>query len=188
MIKKRTLEAEIQDKSKGDALSKIFALVQTTWFILQCISRTIEGIAVMKLEVATCAFAVLNFATYVLWWNKPLNVCRPILVYQDQNKLEDRATDGGRDRGNLELNERMERGEIETGEETPKCGCGEVFIQGLVDIPKEVYRVINGVVEASDTPWQLPLNFISPILGGTSFESNQRVKTFSPEIRTHSDE
>ena len=65
VIKNRTLEAEIQDKSKG-GLSKTLALTQTTWFILQCISRAIEGIAVTELEVATCTFAALNFATYVL--------------------------------------------------------------------------------------------------------------------------
>ena len=55
------------------------------WFILQCISRAIEGIAVTELEVAT-------FATYVFWWNKPLNVSRPVLVNQDEKKTERKGT------------------------------------------------------------------------------------------------
>ena len=60
VIKNRTSEAEIQDKSKGDRLSITLALTQTTWFILQCISRAIEGFAMTELEVATCAFAICS--------------------------------------------------------------------------------------------------------------------------------
>ena len=132
-----------------------------------------------------CAFTVLNFATYVLWWNKPLNVNRPVLVYQDEKNLGDRATDEGQERGNVEINARTESEDIESRDETPlggkECGCGEVFIQGLVDIPKEVYRVIIGSVEDSRSRWGFLLYFVDPILGGISFESNQRVGTFGPE-------
>jgi hypothetical protein len=174
VTKRRMLEVEIRDKSKADGLSKTIALVQTTWFILQCISRAIEGISVTELEVATCAFAVLNFATYILWWSKPLNVCCPVLVYRDRKRLAD---------------EGQER--EETGEEAPlegkECGGG-VFIRGLVDIPKEVYRGINGSVAKCRSRWELPFNFILPILGGTSFESNQRVGTFGPMAKLNSDE
>jgi len=67
-------EKEIQDKSKGDGLSKGLAIVQTGWFVLQCIARGVERLPVTELEIVTLAFALLNFATYVLWWNKPLNV------------------------------------------------------------------------------------------------------------------
>ena len=57
VTKRRTLEAEIWDRSKGDALSKTFALVQTMWFLLQCISRANEDLPVTEPEVAMCAFA-----------------------------------------------------------------------------------------------------------------------------------
>ena len=67
VIKMRISEAEILDRSKGDGLSKTFSLAQTTWFIPQCISQVVQGIFVMELEIATCAFAVLNSATYILW-------------------------------------------------------------------------------------------------------------------------
>lgn len=190
VIKKRTLEAEIQDKSKGDALSKTLALVQTTWFILQCISRAIKGIAVTELEVATCAFAVLNFVTYVLWWNKPLNVSRPILVYQDEKMLEHSETNERQEREDIEIDERMESREIESGEEAPlgrkQQGCGEAFIQGLVDIPKEVYCAINGSVKRSGSRWVLLLDLIFPILEGTSIKLNQRVGTFGPRVESSS--
>jgi hypothetical protein len=178
VTKKRILEAEIQDKSKGDGLSKTFALVQTMWFILQCISRATENLPVTELEVATCAFAVLNFATYILWWNKPLNVSRPVLVYRDQQKEQGEAeTNQGTEPGS--------EGEMAT-EEGVKEGCGQLvkrmwkaFVQGLVDIPKEVYRPINASIEK----WGLglPFGLIAPILEGSSFASDQRVGTFGPE-------
>jgi hypothetical protein len=181
VTKKRLLEAEIQDRSKGDGLSKTFALVQTTWFILQCISRGIEKLPVTELEVATCAFAVLNFATYILWWNKPLNVSRPVLVYRDQQK----------EQGEAKINEGTETGsagEMATEEEAllgEAEGCMQsvkrmwkAFVRGLADIPKEVYRPIDGAIKAYD--W-LPFGLIAPILGGTSFASDQRVGTFGPD-------
>lgn len=75
-------EDEIQDRSKGDALSKGLAIVQTSWFILQCIGRAAERLPISELEIASLTFAVLNFGTYVLWWDKPLNLLRPIRVYR----------------------------------------------------------------------------------------------------------
>jgi len=70
----------IEDKSKGDILSKGFAILQTGWFILQCIARKIQHLPVTELEVVTLGFAILNFATYRLWWNKPLDVRDPFPV------------------------------------------------------------------------------------------------------------
>jgi hypothetical protein len=74
-------EEEIQDKSKGDYLSKGIVIVQISWFIVQCIVRAAYGLAVTELEVVTLAFAVLSGITYYLWWHKPLDVRRSVLVY-----------------------------------------------------------------------------------------------------------
>ncbi|KAF7345732.1 hypothetical protein MVEN_01593400 [Mycena venus] len=71
---------DIKDKSKGDALSKGVALLQGLWFITQCLARIRQNLPVTKLEVATGAFAVINVFIWILWWNKPLDVQRPILV------------------------------------------------------------------------------------------------------------
>ncbi|KAJ6449555.1 hypothetical protein C8R45DRAFT_777520, partial [Mycena sanguinolenta] len=71
-------EEEIMDKSKGDALSKGVALLQGLWFILQCLTRAHQRLAITQLEVATLAFAIVNLFIWVLWWNKPLDVQRPI--------------------------------------------------------------------------------------------------------------
>ncbi|KAJ7862496.1 hypothetical protein B0H14DRAFT_2575385 [Mycena olivaceomarginata] len=77
----RTVDAkDIKDKSKEDALSKGMALSQGLWFTLQCLARVHQNLPVTELEAATLAFAVVNIFIWILWWNKPLDVQRPILV------------------------------------------------------------------------------------------------------------
>lgn len=71
---------EIEDKSKGDGLSKALVVAQTGWFIAQCISRWATGLAVTELELVTLAFAALNGVIYFLWWNKPLDVRYAVAV------------------------------------------------------------------------------------------------------------
>ncbi|KAF7356049.1 hypothetical protein MVEN_00934700 [Mycena venus] len=77
----RSVDAEdIKDKSKGDPLSKGVALAQGVWFTTQCLARVHQHLAVTELEVATLAFAVVNIFIWLLWWDKPLDVQRPIIV------------------------------------------------------------------------------------------------------------
>ncbi|KAG2143003.1 hypothetical protein DEU56DRAFT_884522 [Suillus clintonianus] len=72
---------EIGDRSKGNVISKGLIILQVAWFILQLISRAIYRLETTQLETGTLAFAVLNFLTYALWWNKPLDVQCPYRVY-----------------------------------------------------------------------------------------------------------
>jgi hypothetical protein len=74
-------EKQIEDRSKGDPLSKGFVLLQTSWFVLQCIARGVQHLPVTELELVTLAFAALNLVIYGLWWKKPLNVSCPLPVY-----------------------------------------------------------------------------------------------------------
>ncbi|KAG1848041.1 hypothetical protein DFJ58DRAFT_842982 [Suillus subalutaceus] len=74
-------EKQIHDKSKGNAISKGLIMLQVAWFIMQLITRAIYRLETTQLEVGTLAFAVLNFLTYAVWWNKPLNVQCPHPVY-----------------------------------------------------------------------------------------------------------
>ncbi|KAF8642441.1 hypothetical protein AX16_009495 [Volvariella volvacea WC 439] len=78
-------EKEIKDHGKGDLLAKALVVVQTTWFVAQCISRHVQGLVLTEIELVTLAFATLNVITYGLWWNKPLNVGYPI--YFDENGI-----------------------------------------------------------------------------------------------------
>ncbi|TFK68034.1 hypothetical protein BDN72DRAFT_898470 [Pluteus cervinus] len=65
---------DLEDHSKGDTLSKILLTLQSTWFVVQCITRLVQDLFLTELEVVTLAFSVLNFITYLFWWSKPLNV------------------------------------------------------------------------------------------------------------------
>ena len=73
--------AAIEDRSKGDALSKIITILQTTWFIVQCIARGQQRLALTELELVTLALASLNAVTFAIWWHKPLGVQDPVQIY-----------------------------------------------------------------------------------------------------------
>ncbi len=64
----------MEDKSKGDALSKTFSILQMSWFIVQCIAQAVQHLPITLLEVTALAFTGLSIITYCLSWNKPLNV------------------------------------------------------------------------------------------------------------------
>lgn len=72
---------DIEDRSKGDALSKIIAILQTSWFIAQCIARGRQRLALTELELVTLALASLNAVTFVIWWHKPLAMQEPLRIY-----------------------------------------------------------------------------------------------------------
>ncbi|KAG2116850.1 hypothetical protein DEU56DRAFT_895759 [Suillus clintonianus] len=82
---------QICDRSKGNVISKGLIILQVAWFILQLMSRAIYHLETTQLETGTLAFAVLNFLTYALWWNKPLDVQCPYPVYwkSTESKPED---------------------------------------------------------------------------------------------------
>lgn len=73
-------EEEIKDRSKSDAFSKLIVLIQTLWFVMQCIARHIEHLPITELEVATLAYTVPILGIYICWWNKPLGVTQPIRI------------------------------------------------------------------------------------------------------------
>jgi hypothetical protein len=89
----RISKMEIQDKSKGDFISKAVVILQTSWFVIQCIARGVRGLPITELELATIAFAGLNFIMYVLWWDKPLNVECGVRVYK--KRITDPPVDDG---------------------------------------------------------------------------------------------
>ncbi|KAK7020710.1 hypothetical protein VNI00_017610 [Paramarasmius palmivorus] len=80
-------ESEIQDNlNHADTIAKSFAIIQTLWFLAQVCARAFEGLAITELEIMTVGYAVLNFGTYFLWWNKPQGVKHPIRVYWRQQR------------------------------------------------------------------------------------------------------
>jgi hypothetical protein len=83
-------EGEIQDKSKTDWIAKTFVLLQTLWFVTQCIARHIEHLPTTELEIVTLAYTTINFGIFLAWLDKPQNVECPIRVFQQpQNGMND---------------------------------------------------------------------------------------------------
>ncbi|KAG1730950.1 uncharacterized protein EDB91DRAFT_737230 [Suillus paluster] len=74
-------EAEIEDRSKGDGLSKGIAILQLVWFVLQLIARYAQNLPITLLEIDTLAVSALTCITYCLWWKKPKNVGCPYTVH-----------------------------------------------------------------------------------------------------------
>jgi len=89
----RLSKAEIEDKSKGDTISKGVVILQTGWFVTQCVARGAQGLPITELELATVAFAALNFVIYVLWRDKPQNVQRGVRVYK--KRMTEESVDDG---------------------------------------------------------------------------------------------
>ncbi|KAG2343482.1 hypothetical protein BDR05DRAFT_299947 [Suillus weaverae] len=75
------VEADIDDRSKGDALSKGIAILQLAWFVLQLVARYVQNLPMTLLELETLAVAALTCIAYGFWWKKPKSVGRPYAVY-----------------------------------------------------------------------------------------------------------
>ncbi|KAJ7733940.1 hypothetical protein B0H16DRAFT_1327810 [Mycena metata] len=99
-------EEDITDKSTGDALSKGIALVQTLWFVTQCMARVLHRLPLTELEVATLAFATLSTVIRLLWWHKPQNAQRPIIL-PGKDPLEARNRGATRTRNESTILQRL---------------------------------------------------------------------------------
>jgi hypothetical protein len=71
---------DIEDKSKGDLLSKGLVLLQELWFTAQCLARLLRHLPLTELEVATLAFQFVNIIIWFLWLKKPLDMQQPIIL------------------------------------------------------------------------------------------------------------
>ena len=95
-FKIRITEEEVTHRSKGDALSKIIFILQSTWFIMQCLGRCVQELNLNQLELTTLALASLNGITFVLWWAKPLDAQGVVRVH-----LKRKLTDAERNIGGV---------------------------------------------------------------------------------------
>ena len=58
-------KAEIQDRSKSDSLAKTLVLIQTLWFVMQCIARRLERLPTTELEIVTLAYGAISFGMFI---------------------------------------------------------------------------------------------------------------------------
>ena len=117
----RITAAEIKDRSKGDGLSKLIAVLQTSWFILQCIARGSQGLALTELELVTLAVASLNAITFAFWWSKPLSAQEPVNVYVPTGLVAGEVNPSRRD-------------SVEDDDTVAPVTAGDVFENTTVDV------------------------------------------------------
>jgi hypothetical protein len=86
-----TTEGDLKDRGKSDGIGKAIVLLQTSWFVVQCIARRIEHLPLTELEIVTLAYAMMNVFIYIFWWDKPCDVRCPIRVYE--NVVTSHSTD-----------------------------------------------------------------------------------------------
>ncbi|KGO70586.1 hypothetical protein PITC_051800 [Penicillium italicum] len=79
---------DICDKSKSDSAAKLLALIQVTWFSVQCILRISYHLPLSQLESMTLGYIPLFIVTYFFWWNKPKDIRSPSLVVLPEMSLE----------------------------------------------------------------------------------------------------
>jgi hypothetical protein len=160
----RISKAEIDDRSKGDAISKVAVILQTGWFVTQCIARGVQGLPITELELITVAFATLNFVIFLLWWDKPQNVQRGVRVYKK------RSTEVAVDDGDVETT----------------VGFLGALGDALSDLPAAVLRGPSVNQGAFDS-WLvrvLTWPFLKPLYVMLSYDDDgydKRVDTFYPD-------
>ncbi|KAL8685352.1 MAG: hypothetical protein Q9218_007819 [Villophora microphyllina] len=71
---------QIRDKSKADGLKKTLVCAQALWFCIQCITRLSQSLPISLLELNTVGHALCALVIYLLWWDKPLDICEPTLI------------------------------------------------------------------------------------------------------------
>lgn len=79
---------ELWDKSKQDGFQKTLTLLQTGWFVLQCLGRAIQHLPLTTLELTTFSFVFCTYASYYQWSNKPLDVESPTILRTDKSTAE----------------------------------------------------------------------------------------------------
>ncbi|PBK69084.1 hypothetical protein ARMSODRAFT_174945 [Armillaria solidipes] len=60
---------DIDDRNKGDGLSKGLAMLQATWFVIHCIARLVNNLPVTIIETVAIGYAVFTVINCAVWWH-----------------------------------------------------------------------------------------------------------------------
>jgi len=74
---------DIEDRDKVDVLLRILVVCQIPWFVVNCIARGAQGLAMTTLELSTISFIFCTLGTEVFWLHKPADVQTPIVIHCD---------------------------------------------------------------------------------------------------------
>jgi len=76
---------EIKDKSKEDALTKVWGCIQITWLLAYLVGRIVEHLPITTLELFTVGVACCTFFSYGAWLEKPKDVEFPTEIHVELN-------------------------------------------------------------------------------------------------------
>ena len=145
-------EQDILDKSKTDSFSKGIALCQILWFLTACIARSIDHLPVTPLEIMTIAFATLNVIMYLIWWRKPLNVQRPIIIHASNLSDHLQPDQAELNKGSWKdkivrmlMKSNLEAGELSLGYKWSATAVSTIMamIFGAVHMAACIYKYVN---------------------------------------------
>jgi hypothetical protein len=69
---------ELEDRSNMDSFLKALSILQTVYFIAQCIACANQSLSTTTLEVATIDHVTCMLPTLYFWWEKPYDVTCPM--------------------------------------------------------------------------------------------------------------
>lgn len=100
-IKKTQVEVDIivdkkiiEDKNKTDAIIRTITIIQTLWFVINCVARAIQRLAVTTIELTVCAFITTTVPVVYFWFHKPADISSAFVVACDATIEEIRASAG----------------------------------------------------------------------------------------------
>jgi len=68
----------LNPRSRTDDLSKVFAICQAGWMLIQTLGRKLSGLPITLLELNTMAHVGCALFMYAIWFKKPQDVREPI--------------------------------------------------------------------------------------------------------------
>ncbi|KAM5365298.1 hypothetical protein ACJZ2D_011081 [Fusarium nematophilum] len=78
-------ETVIGDKSKTNAFVKISAMIPLAWFSARIFGKSYMGQHISQLELASSTYILCSLLAYMLYWQKPQGVERPIELHVEAN-------------------------------------------------------------------------------------------------------
>lgn len=82
VIRPRDLESdEIEDRAKADAAAKLFAVLQSSWVVVNILARAAYHLPISPIEITTVAYVVCAAFSYGLWWYMPRDMQTRINIH-----------------------------------------------------------------------------------------------------------
>lgn len=76
-----TTKKEIKDRNKVDALLRVITVLQTLWFMTNCVGRAVQDLTITTFELTTVGFIFCTLGTHLCWAHKPADVEVPVTLY-----------------------------------------------------------------------------------------------------------